>query len=141
VELAVGETFDVPDATGAVAFTITVDSLVADVPCTSEHSVPPENGHFVGVGLRVTTGAPPADGKKPVFRPGGFRFLGADGTPVKGLNSDGAAACLGKADDFPSVPLDPQQDVAGTIVLDVPPSTGTIAYRPDSGTTRLLWQF
>jgi hypothetical protein len=48
---------------------------------------------------------------------------------------------MAEADSFPSGPLGPDQDVVGTIVLDVPDATGTIAYRPDAWFTSLLWGF
>jgi hypothetical protein len=129
------------DPTGATAFSITVDSLVADATCTAPGKLPTQNGHLVGVGLRVTAGDAPADGAMPVFHPADFQFLDAHGAPVRGVHTDSAAACFGAADDFPSVHLGPDQKATGTIVLDVPESTGTVAYRPSSGITSLLWKF
>jgi hypothetical protein len=129
------------DPTGATAFSITVDRLVADATCTAPGHLPAQNGHLAGVHLRVTAGDAPADGDEPVFHPADFQFLGAHGSSVRGVHTDSAAACFGEARDFPSVPLGPGQKADGTIVLDVPESTGTIAYRPKSGITSLLWRF
>jgi hypothetical protein len=39
------------------------------------------------------------------------------------------------------VPDRADQRVDGTVVLDVPATTGTVAYRPASGVTSLLWTF
>ena len=139
VTLTPGETFDVVDAaTGAVLYSIAVDSVTADVPCTAEGSLPAENGHLVGLAVRIATGAPPADGEQPVITPADFRLVGAGNATVA---TDGAAACLDDAAEFPTTALGPDQDITGTIVLDLPRKTGTIAYRPDSGVTTLRWQF
>ena len=140
VELAIGETYDVPDATGAIVFSIVVDDVVPDVSCTGHDSRPAKNGHLVGLDLRVTTGRAAADGDRPVFSAAQFQFLGA-GAPVTTVDTRSAAACLDEDEAFPSAPLRPGRDVAGMVVLDVPESTGTIAYRPASGITSLLWRF
>ena len=140
VELAIGEKYDVPDATGAIVFSIVVDDVVPDVSCTGHDSRPAKNGHLVGLDLRVTTGRAAADGDRPVFSAAQFQFLGA-GAPVTTVDTRSAAACLDEDEAFPSAPLRPGRDVAGMVVLDVPESTGTIAYRPASGITSLLWRF
>jgi hypothetical protein len=139
--LAIGESYDVLDPTGAVAYSIVVDDVVPHVACTGEDSRSAKNGHLIGVDLRVTTGKAPANGERPVFGAADFQFLGRDATPVTGLDTRSAAACLENEDEFPAKPVGPGRDVAGTIVLDVPVSTGTIAYRPASGITSLLWRF
>jgi hypothetical protein len=140
VQLALGQRYDVLAPNGKIAYTIVVNRVVADVPCTAGGSVPAEHGHFVGVKLRVITGADPA-GKPQAFGPGDFGFVGADGTPVTDVATDSAAACLKATDEFPTAPVGADQKVSGTVVLDVPATTGTLVHRPDSGATSLLWRF
>jgi len=88
----------------------------------------------------VITGADPA-GKPQSFAPADFQFVGADGTAVTDVATKSAATCLRAADEFPTAPVGADQKVAGTVVLDVPATTGTLAYRPASGLTSLLWRF
>lgn len=142
VELAVGEAFDVLDATGQVAYTIVVDGIVPDVVCTAEGNLPAENGHLLGLQLRVTTGPAPAEGTpSPVIGTSDFGAAGADGVPVAEADTPSAAACLDETEDFPSAPLAPEQETAGTIVLDVADVTGTVTFRPAAPTISLLWRF
>ena len=138
--LALGQRYDVLDPSGKTAYTIVVNRVVADVPCTAPGKVPPEHGHLVGVKLKVITGADPA-GKPQSFAPADFQFVGADGTPVTDVATKSGATCLEAADEFPTAPVGADQKVAGTVVLDVPATTGTLAYRPASGLTGLLWRF
>jgi hypothetical protein len=140
VQLTLGQRYDVLDPSGKVAYTIVVNRVVADIHCTAAGSVPAEHGHLVGVKLRVITGAHPA-GEPQAFLPADFRFVGADGTPVTDVATKSAATCLEPADEFPTAPVGADQKVDGTIVLDVPATTGTVAYRPASGPTTLLWKF
>jgi hypothetical protein len=139
VELGVGETFDVVDTTtSAVLYSVTVDGVTADLACSAAGALPAQNGHFVGLALRITTGAAPADGEQPVVSPADFELVGAEDTVV---DTDGAAACLDDAAEFPSTALEPDQAAAGTVVLDLPADTGTVAFRPESRLTSLLWRF
>jgi hypothetical protein len=137
--LGAGETFDVVDAaSGSVLFSIAVDSVTADLPCTAEGHQPAKNGHFVGLAVRVTTGPARPEVQPTAIRPGAFRVVGLGNQDVA---THRAATCLPAAEQFPETPLSPDQEVTGTVVLDVPDATGTIGYRPADGATRLLWQF
>jgi hypothetical protein len=140
VEVALGQRYDVLGPHGKVAYTIVVRDVVADLSCTADDRVPAENGHLLGVQLRVITGPDPA-GKPQAFGPADFQFIGTDGTPVTAVDTDSAAACLHEKDEFPAAPVGADQHVSGTVVLDVPETTGTLAYRPAAGSTSLLWQF
>jgi hypothetical protein len=140
VDLALGETFDVLDASGQLSYTIVVDAVTPDVVCTAEGSLPAENGHLIGLELRVITGPAPAEGTPaPAISTSDFGVTGADGEPAADAETASAEACLGEAEDFPSTPLAPEQETAGTVVLDVAAVTGTITYRPEG--LSLLWRF
>lgn len=140
VELALGETFDVLDASGQLVYTVAVDAVVPDVECTADESLPAANGHLIGVQLRVLTGPAPAEGTDPpAISATDFGYLGADDQPGADAHTTSAAACLDEAEDFPSGPLAPEQETAGTIVLDVADVTGAIAYRPEG--LSLFWRF
>ncbi|MCW2634938.1 MAG: hypothetical protein JWQ99_1305, partial [Blastococcus sp.] len=140
VKLVLGQAFEVPDkATGEVAFTIMVDAITADIACSAAGSSAAENGHLVGLHVTVTTGPAPVGGATPpAIGPSDFELLGTD---APAADTASAAACMTDADSFPSGPLGPEQEVAGTIVLDVPDVAGTVAYRPDAWFTSLLWGF
>jgi hypothetical protein len=139
VELALGETFDVLAASGQVAYSIVVDAVIPDVDCTADGNLPAENGHLIGVELRVVTGPAPVEGTlPPAISTSDFGFLDAEGEPGAEADTASAEACLDE-EDFPSTPLAPEQETAGTVVLDVADVTGAITYRPEG--ISLLWRF
>jgi hypothetical protein len=142
-ELALGEGVDVLDeATGEVAFSIVADAVVPDIACTADAATAAVNGHLVGLHLRVRTGPAPAAGAEaPQISAEDFGFVGANAVPATDVSTGSAAACLGNDESFPSKHMDPQQDAAGTIVLDVPDSTGTITYGPEGRAVSLRWRF
>jgi hypothetical protein len=139
VELGIGESFDVLDASGELAFTIVVDGVVPDVVCTAEGSRPAENGHLVGVQLRVTAGPASAAGTPPpTIGAANFGVVGAAGDP----NTPSATACLDGTEDFPSAPPSvPAQEARGTVVLDVADVTGAVTFRSAAPAVSLLWRF
>jgi len=130
------------NATGAVAFAVAVDSVSTDVACTNPKSAPAENGRFIAVQVRVTTGSDlSAVGGEPGVRSAGFRFLAKDGVTLVGAGTPSADSCLRDGESFPSRPLGPDQELTGTIVLDVPESAGTIVFRPKYLTAGAEWAY
>jgi hypothetical protein len=125
------------DASGELAYTIVVDSVVPDIVCTAAGSLPAENGHLVGLQLRVTAGPASADGTTAAISPSDFDVVGAE---VE-TDSASAAACLDETEDLPSSPLAPEQETGGTIVLDVADVTGAINFRPAAPAVSLIWRF
>jgi hypothetical protein len=141
--LALGQELTVFDkATGAVAFAVAVDSVSTDVACTHPKSAPAENGRFIAVQVRVTTGSDlSAVGGEPGVRSAGFRFLAKDGVTLVPAGTKSADSCLRDSESFPSRPLSRDQELTGTIVLDVPKSAGTIVFRPKYLTAGGEWAY
>jgi hypothetical protein len=129
---AFGENLSVVDGvTGAVVFAVTIQSVSPDLACTDPASTPAANGHLIAVQVRVTTGSNlSAVGGSPTVRAPDFRFLGPDGVTLTQAGTPSADSCLPDADSFPTGPLAAGQQFTGTVVLDVPATTGTIVFAP-----------
>ena len=52
-----------------------------------------------------------------------------------------ADSCLRTAESLPAGPLAPGQEIAGTVVLDVTTTTGTIVLAPDFLTVGAEWAY
>lgn len=124
----------------ALVLTFTVDSITVGVECTSGFSVPPDNGNYIGIGLRVATSADyPADWFA-TFTAGDFRIIGPDGLTITDVQGQ-AASCLGD-NGFTYQPIGPGQQYAGTVVLDSPVTSGVLVYAPPGmGGTGWEWPF
>jgi hypothetical protein len=137
--LALGERYDHLDADGTVDFSITLVSVEADLACTAPGSLPPANGHLIGLKVQLLAPAPVADAE-PASIAEDFRFIGADDAVTADVDTDSSAACVAEADSWPSGRPGPDAPVEGTLVLDVPAVTGTIVFRPESLPAGLRWQ-
>jgi hypothetical protein len=139
---AFGENLSVVDGmTGAVVFAVTIESVSPDLACTEPASTPPANGHLIAVQVRVTTGSNlSAVGGAPTVRASDFRFLGPDGVLTK-AGTPSADSCLPDATSFPTGPLAAGQKLTGTVVLDVPATTGTIVFTPAYLTVGGEWTY
>jgi hypothetical protein len=137
--LALGERYDHLDADGTVDFSITLVSVEADLACTAPGSLPPANGHLIGLKVQLLAPTPVADAE-PASIAEDFRFIGADDVVTADVDTDSSAACVAEADSWPSGRPGPDAPVEGTLVLDVPAVTGTIVFRPESLPTGLRWQ-
>jgi hypothetical protein len=125
--------------TDEVVATVTVDAVTVDQACTADDATPAENGHLVGLQLRVTTGpAAPADLS---LDASSFAFTAADGTSPETVATTAAAGCLAADESFPAGPLAAGQEHAGTVVLDVTGTTGTVTYRPGPDAPGGRWSF
>jgi hypothetical protein len=130
VEKQIGEEAGVDAPDGSPALTFTVDAIQVDYPCTGDYPQAPENGHFVGLSMHVTT-APnlPPDS---YFDINGFEFsfIGSDGVTVDNIATFPAYTCAPDSDQLPSGELGSGQQYVGTLVLDVPETTGIVQYQP-----------
>ena len=138
IEKKIGEEAGVLDSeTGDQLLTFAVDSITPDVACdTSEYSEPevPQNGHFTKVDLRVSTAPALGVDSYTTISASDFKFIGPDGLTVSDLGTFGAFSCLDEG-GFASEALGPGQKYAGSIVLDLPATTGTLIFAPYFGQT------
>ncbi|MGY1804870.1 hypothetical protein ACI78T_16430 [Blastococcus sp. SYSU D00922] len=134
--LALGERYEHKAADGTVDFTITLVRVEADIACTAG-AVTPENGHLLGLHVEVADPTPAAEGTPPSPSAADFRFVGADDAVTADVDTAASAGCL--ADGWPNGRPGPDAPVAGTVVLDVPATTGTLVYRPADWAAGIRW--
>jgi hypothetical protein len=142
VVLEFGKPFTVVDNTGTAAFTTVVDSVATDVVCTAPDGVPAVNGHLIALQVRVTTGADLSVlGLEPALLASDFRVLAADGVTLTDAATPSADSCLPDETSLPAGPLTPDQELAGTVVLEVAATTGTIVFAPGFLSTGAEWTY
>lgn len=136
VEKQIGEEAGVTGPDGTPAMTFTVQAIQVDPPCTGDYPEPPENGHFVGLTIAVTT-APNLDPDSYIdISATDFSFIGSDGVTFGNVDTFPAFICPADDEQLPSGPLGSGQQYLGTLVLDVPETSGIVQYQPfylDSG--------
>ncbi len=140
--LAFGESLEVVDsATGAGLYSITVVGVTPDVACTAPGATAAENGHLVAVELLVTTVSDVvADDGGNTFDATDFVVVASDGTTIYPATA-AASACLTPEEGLPAGSLPAGQQYAGTVVLDVTETTGSIVHRPDPLAAGAVWGF
>lgn len=139
---ALGEEAGITDGAGGDLLTFTVAAITPDLPCDSGFDDPPLSGHYVGIELRVSTSPSLTADDYVSFSEYDFAFIGPDG--VTDTSVDGNAwTCLSDDRRFPSDTLGPGQQYVGTIVVDVPATTGTLVFAPSvlAGNGGWEWQF
>ena len=142
---ALGEEVALASEGDTVTATVTVDRVTVDAPCTGDYPVQdaPENGHFVRLDVRAAT--------VPTDYPGGvsdvsfsnsyMKFIGPDGVTFNGpLGTFPASTCLDQSEQLPST-LGPGQQFAGSIIVDVPATSGTIVHENLMGGSGIEWGF
>ena len=136
MEKEIGEEAGVTGADGSPAMTFTVDAIQIDVPCSGDYPEPAENGHFVGLTMHVTTAPNLAADAYLDISAGDFSFIGADGVTFGNVDTFPAFICPADDEQLPTGPLGGGQQYVGTLVLDVPATSGILQYQPyylDSG--------
>ena len=130
IEKQIGEEAGVTGPDGSDLMTFTVDAIQVDYPCSGDYPQPPENGHFVGLSMHITT-APnlPADSFVDISATD-FSFIGSDGVTVSNVDTFPAFTCAPDDEQLPSGSLGSGQQYVGTLVLDVPETTGILQYQP-----------
>ncbi|MFE8886886.1 hypothetical protein ACFYLX_13665 [Pseudarthrobacter enclensis] len=123
--------------------TFVVNSISVDSPCTSPYAQAPENGHFLAVAVDVeTTPELSKDINKFVwFGAQSWKLIAENGTTYNGsLDSGAAYGCLNDAERLPSN-IGPGEKVTGTLILDVPVSSGTLVLDATGGGGGWEWTF
>jgi hypothetical protein len=143
VVLALAEELTVFDgATGAASFAIAAETISPDVACTDPASTPAANGRLIAVLVHVTTGPDlSAVGGEPAVRAADFRFLAPDGSTLTKAGTPSAATCLPDTEEFPAGRIAPDQELTGTVVLDVPATAGTLVFAPGFLPVGAEWEF
>lgn len=128
-----GNVGELVTGSGEVALSFTVDDIQPSV-CTAERAELPENGHFYTISMTVeSTGASP-DLDIPT-NPAAFDFISEDGTTFNGeLGTNAAYRCLPEQETLPSY-VGPGEKVTGSVVVDVPATTGILVYDITYGQT------
>lgn len=124
--------------------TFAVDSVTVDPPCTADYTQPTENGHFVALAMRLATSPDMAEEPDLSYftvNPNDFSFVGADGLTVSNLATMAAYSCIDQGQMLTSNALAPGSQYAGTVVLDVPATTGVVIYHPMGNPSGWEWSF
>lgn len=128
--------------TGEQTTSFVVKSIAVDKPCTSAFVQPAENGHFVSIAIDVeTTEALAKDINQFVwFGAQSWKFIADNGTTYNGsLDTSPAYGCLNDEERIPSK-IGPAEKVTGTLVLDVPATSGTLIFDA-AGSGGWEWKF
>jgi hypothetical protein len=117
---------------GEEILTFVVDSITPDFTCDGDNAESAENGHFVAMKLRVSTG--PALSKAMSYTTIGsnnFNYIDPQGITHDSSSAGSMASffCLKDAEMFTQDPLGDSQQYVGTVVLDEPGNSGTLVFK------------
>jgi len=129
---AVGDTGTISDGlTRKVTTKFTVNSI-APGACDQPYSSAPTNGHILFVNVTVETTPDLASATIPTYSLTGydFKFISKNGTTFNGnLSTIGTMSCIADAAAFPTRGLGPAEKATGTVVLDVPETSGILVLK------------
>lgn len=138
-----GETVGLYPAPGTGApptVTFSVEEIVVDPVCDSDVDLPPVNGHYVTIFMRVEA-TPEYDPKRLLsFREEDFSVIGPDGATLTSEDSD-ASTCKGAPDQITNVRIGPGQPYTGWLTFDVPVTAGALVYAPGGEANAWEWAF
>lgn len=120
-----------------------VKSISVDAACTSPYAETPKNGHFVAINIDVeTTPELAKDINQFVwFGAQSWKLIAGNGTTYNGaMDSSPAYGCLNDAERLPSN-IGPAEKVTGTLILDVPVTSGTLILEGTGGVGGWEWAF
>jgi hypothetical protein len=119
---------------GETLYSFAIDSITPNVTCTEEYSsYEAENGNLTAVQMRVSTGAfTPEDFSYLSVNSSDFSFIGSDGLTFSNVDTIATYGCLSDSVKFPSGELSPGSQYAGTVLLDLPETSGTLIYKPSA---------
>lgn len=120
---------------GQQMMSFVVSKISVDAACTSPYAKPAENGHFLTLKISVETTAALAQDINQFVWFGGqsWKFIASNGTTYNGsLDTSAAYMCIQDAERLPAK-IGPAEKVTGTLVLDVPATSGTLVFDSASG--------
>jgi hypothetical protein len=142
---AIGEEGGITNPAGDQLLTFAVDSITVDPACTAdwqEYGIEPEPGHhLVAVKLRASTSAAVTDSDYLTLSGYDFKYIGRDGITVGSLDGMATSGCLDDSQSFTGDALGPAQMYAGSIVLEVPGTSGTLVMAPSWGQVSGGWEY
>ncbi|MGY1730140.1 hypothetical protein ACI798_01370 [Geodermatophilus sp. SYSU D01045] len=129
---------EAPDAPRV--FTFAVDSITVDPQCSSDYASEPANGHYIAISLRASTSAEFDPSTYLTISQYDFQVIGPDGLTVNDVSGN-AYSCLAPNEQFTSDPVGPGQQYVGTIVIDAPVTSGTLAFIPGALGAPTGWEW
>jgi hypothetical protein len=127
---------------GQQMMSFVVTKISVDAACTSPYAQPAQNGHFVALKINVETTAALAQDINQFVWFGGqsWKLIADNGTTYNGsLDSTAAYGCMQDAERLPAK-IGPAEKVTGTLVLDVPATSGTLVF-DSAGSGGWEWTF
>ncbi len=140
-EMALKEEGTVTAADGSELMVLAVDNIRVDPKCNSGFSDPPENGHFIALDLRVSTGPAHEELEYISLSSQDFDYIGPAGVTVTAVDTATSSYCLADDELFPYNFFRPSSQYRGALVLDVPGATGTVVYYPPNSEGGFEWKF
>lgn len=130
----IGEPASLTASSGGKALEFSVTGIEPDAQCTTAYAEPAENGTFVRVDIEATTGSA-ADLEElfytdsMMFNPYDWKFVDTSGRTANGIDTVAAYTCVETRESLPA-DIGPGENVAGSLVFDVPEGSGTLIYEP-----------
>ena len=131
------------EESGEIAMLFTVDKITVGLPCTEPYyNHEPENGHIIGVDMRISTSSDLSTvGGSPAISSYDFSFVDPDGITQRNLGTIATYSCISTSEQIPTSSLGPGQNYVGSVVLDVPATTGTLIFNPSWSGTANGWEW
>lgn len=117
---------------GSDYVTFTILKITRDIPCSSGFAEKPDNGHYLGIYMDVTTTADLTKQEVPYFTTNQFSVVGPDGIE-ENSTAGKAYSCLPEAETLP-VQITNATHRKGWVVLDVKSTTGKVRLTQDTMT-------
>jgi hypothetical protein len=118
--------------TGENWFEFQITDIEVGGTCTSESAVPAENGQFLILSIKASTGTNWPEELQGVtldFNPFDFSAIGPDGVTEANLATDAVFGCVAEGDLLPDA-FGPGENVVGKVALDTKSESGTLVYKP-----------
>jgi len=143
-EVDLGEAATIPSANGKVTADLTIESITPVSSCSLFPGSPvtPQNGYLVHLEIHATTTTAdsPQENAGVPFDDTMMHFIAEDGSVHEDVGTATSQACLAHEERFPVLAMGPGGEYSGGLVLDVPASTGSIAFTDAAGEV-WLWEF
>lgn len=130
-----------PDGQPLAEFT--VNNISTQVECTGGDPSEPENGHFVelDVDFELFSGAEANYVDGALLNPGRFRFIGTDGATFSGdLSTRATFRCMPETESLNQSIGDGERS-SGSVLLDVPESSGVLLLEEPMSGAKWEWEF